>query len=65
MSRGYVNVGIPPGMVREIRQLLKDGYLGYQSVAEVVKSGTWLWLVVLRVTRQLDRVARRPRSPDG
>ena len=63
MARGYVNAGIPDGLVREIRELIKDEYLGYRNVSEVVKEGTRLLLIVHRLTRALQQTTKRPGTP--
>ena len=60
MARGYLNAGIPEGMVREIRELIKEEYLGYRNVSEVVKEGTRLLLIVHRLTRTLQQTTKRP-----
>lgn len=59
MGRGYVNAGIPPGMVRDIRALLADETLGYKNMAEVVKDGTRVWLVLLKFAGSMNGIARR------
>jgi hypothetical protein len=63
MGRGYKNAGIPPGMVRDIGALLNEEVLGYKNMTEVVKDGTRLWLVLISLSRNLEK-ARGPRLPD-
>jgi hypothetical protein len=54
MGRGYKNAGIPPGMVRDIEPLLREEVLGYKHMSEVVKDGTRLWLVLIKIARSLE-----------
>lgn len=62
MSRGYVNVGLPAGIVREIREIVKEEDLGYRNISEVVINATRLWLVVLRATKSTGSLLREPTS---
>lgn len=59
MGRGYINVGIPPGLVRDIRELTKDETMGHRDVADTVKTGARLWVYLLRLIKGMERTATK------
>lgn len=65
MGRGYINVGIPPGLAREIRELLREEFLGYREIAEFIREAGREKLVRLIKMRGSRAGLREARQPEG